>query len=71
MSSSAADQTHEGTVEHAADTIKKRNVESKGMNKIMFLELREESTSASLTATVLKSFQSNFSANRILPSSYL
>ena len=54
MSSSATDQTREGTVEHAADTIKKKTAESKGMNKIMFLALTEESTSASLTVTVLK-----------------
>jgi hypothetical protein len=55
MSSSATHQTREGIVEHAADKMKKKTAENKRTNKIMILALTEESTSGSLTVSVLKS----------------
>jgi hypothetical protein len=38
MSSSATDQTRERTVEHAADTIKKKPAENKRMNNVPYVE---------------------------------
>ena len=51
--------------------IKKKAAENKGTNKIMILALTQESTSGSLTVTVLKSCKEKYVRSACIFSSYL
>lgn len=57
MSSFATDKTREGFVAHVEDKTKKKSAKNTAGNKRMILALTEESTSDSLTVTVIKSFK--------------